>query len=394
MSTDATARSSEQLTLNIKAPGDVKISVTVPSSSTVADLKQAIATEKSDFPKDQQRLIFSGRVLKDEDPISKYGIKNGVAIHLVKGARPAGAASASSTSAGTSEAAGVPSNFAAGQQVMGNPLAPLMNAQYAGALGGFNPFAEMGINPNDPNYLQNLLNSPEAQAQMNRALSDPAVIDQIIQASPELQAMGPQVRQMMQSEHFRNMLSNPQLMQQMMGMMGGGGGMGGAGGGGGFPPPGAFGFGSGAQAGQQGQPQQGANRGLFNPWASDAAPSPGAGAGGESGAAGSGGAAPPFNPFAMFGGGGAAGAGAGGPQMNPMQAMAQLQQMQQLFGGGGGGMGGAGAGQPQQAPEERYATELEQLRGMGFTDATRNVRALLASGGFVDSAVQYLLENP
>jgi hypothetical protein len=28
-----------------------------------------------------------------------------------------------------SEAAGVPSNFAAGQQVMGNPLAPLMNAQ-------------------------------------------------------------------------------------------------------------------------------------------------------------------------------------------------------------------------------------------------------------------------
>lgn len=122
------------------------------------------------------QLIFSGRVLKNEDPLTKYGVKNGVAIHLVsvsepaaarvpvpladrscaasywlgystepkcvtqvKGARPAGAAAAASTTPaarGPSEAAGVPSNFAAGQQVMGNPLAPLMNAQYAGALGG------------------------------------------------------------------------------------------------------------------------------------------------------------------------------------------------------------------------------------------------------------------
>lgn len=37
---------------------------------------------------------------------------------------------------------------------MGNPLAPLMNAQNAGALGGFNPFAEMGVNTNDPNYVR------------------------------------------------------------------------------------------------------------------------------------------------------------------------------------------------------------------------------------------------
>lgn len=34
-------------------------------------------------PRDLQ-LIFSGRVLKNEDPITKYGIKQGVAIHLVR----------------------------------------------------------------------------------------------------------------------------------------------------------------------------------------------------------------------------------------------------------------------------------------------------------------------
>lgn len=56
-------------------------------------------------------------------------------MRQVKGARPAGNTS-TPASRGPSEAAGVPSTFGAGQQVMGNPLAPLMNAQYAGQLGG------------------------------------------------------------------------------------------------------------------------------------------------------------------------------------------------------------------------------------------------------------------
>lgn len=38
----------------------------------------------------------------------------------------------------------------------------------------------MGINPNDPNFLQNMMNNPEVQQQMNQLLSDPAVIDQIV----------------------------------------------------------------------------------------------------------------------------------------------------------------------------------------------------------------------
>jgi hypothetical protein len=56
----------------------------------------------------------------------------------------------------TPSAAQVPAEFgvgSAGNQVMGNPLAPLLAAQNAQALGSFNPFAEMGINTNDPNYV-------------------------------------------------------------------------------------------------------------------------------------------------------------------------------------------------------------------------------------------------
>lgn len=49
-----------------------------------------------------------------------------VRLSQVKGAAPAAA-----------PATVVPQNFAAGQQIAGNPLAPLLNAQNAGALGEF-----------------------------------------------------------------------------------------------------------------------------------------------------------------------------------------------------------------------------------------------------------------
>ncbi|KAF8933690.1 Ubiquilin-4 [Dissophora ornata] len=44
-----------------------------------------------------------------------------------------------------------------------------------------------------------------------------------------------------------------------------------------------------------------------------------------------------------------------------------------------------------QTPEERFETQLASLRDMGFSDNNRNVRALLASGGDVNSAIEFLL---
>lgn len=75
--------SSNQFTVTIKGPSDVKLSITLDADSTVEQLKQAIADKNSDFPASNQRLIFSGRVLKDEQVLASYGVKNGVAIHLV-----------------------------------------------------------------------------------------------------------------------------------------------------------------------------------------------------------------------------------------------------------------------------------------------------------------------
>jgi len=49
----------------------------------VLQLKQACESKVS-LPPDQQRLIFKGRILKDEQTLESFKIENGVTVHLVK----------------------------------------------------------------------------------------------------------------------------------------------------------------------------------------------------------------------------------------------------------------------------------------------------------------------
>jgi len=85
MSEEAASSSSStnQFNLNIKGPSDLKLAITIGEDATVEQLKEAIAQKNADFPKDNQRLIFSGRVLANDKALGSYGVKNGSAIHLV-----------------------------------------------------------------------------------------------------------------------------------------------------------------------------------------------------------------------------------------------------------------------------------------------------------------------
>ena len=78
--------------------------------------------------------------------------------------------------------------------------------------------------------------------------------------------------------------------------------------------------------------------------------------------------------------------------------------VQQLLGGMGGtsglGLGGGFGGPGSQttptdsrSPEERFQVQLQQLQDMGFTNASQNVRALLATGGNVHAAIEYILNG-
>lgn len=122
---------------------------------------------------------------------------------------------------------------------------------------------------------------------------------------------------------------------------------------------------------------------------------------------------------------GGAGTGGGGVGSDP-NALANMLAALQGSGSGGGGFGGFGGGglgsfgggglggapaapADTRSPEERFQVQLQvllfhqifeafpdtsveqQLQDMGFTNGAQNVRALLANGGNVHSAIEYIL---
>lgn len=369
--------------------------------------------EQSGIEVERQRLIFSGRVLKDAETVSSYNIKSGNTVHLVKGAAPSTGAAAAGAGGATAAAGGggannttnsnstsansqVPSNIAAGQG-SGNMLADLTGARYAGlaqlpSASMFGP--DGGAGQMNPDNMLSMMEQPQFQEAMREMLANPQMVDNLINSNPQLREMGPQFRQMMQSDYFRNMLTNPQMLRQMfqmnqaMSAMGGGGGAPGAGGGNNFPAPGGE-QDSTTNANNNGDNNNNDTRGdasattQENPFS--------ALFGGAGSGAGAGGAGDQSNPFASLLGG----AGAGGGQ-NPMfdpsilQNILGAQQQQQ----------GAGSFAPppqepedNRPPEERYESQLSQLNELGFYDFDRNVRALRRSGGNVQGAVEALLDG-
>jgi len=116
----------------------------------------------------------------------------------------------------------------------------------------------------------------------------------------------------------------------------------------------------------------------LNPWAAMLG---GAGAAGTSSAAagGAAGTQPAFDMGAMFRA--LQGANAAGGAGNPWAS---------LFGAGAGGMG-SGASSPPANAALLYQEQLGQLVAMGFTDSDANLRALIATGGHVEAAVERLL---
>jgi ubiquilin len=130
MADNAEGSSDPQVTFKVKTSGDSNHSITMAETATVLDLKTKLAgTDFENIPVERQRLIYSGRVMKNEEPLSTYKIKPGNTVHLVKSAasNPTPAPPASSS---TPPVPQVPTNMAAG--TANNPLAGLTGARYAG----------------------------------------------------------------------------------------------------------------------------------------------------------------------------------------------------------------------------------------------------------------------
>lgn len=121
------------VTFNIKA-SEAKYVLTLPLTTTVLALKEKLSGDDySKIPAARQRLIYSGRVLKDPDTLASYKVKEGNTIHLVKSAESNQSQNpANASSSGTNTAAAAPAvpQMAAGTGR--DPLAALTGARYAG----------------------------------------------------------------------------------------------------------------------------------------------------------------------------------------------------------------------------------------------------------------------
>lgn len=62
-----------QATIHIRCSNGSKFSVQAGLDSTVGSFK-AVLAEKCDVPAEQQRLIYKGRILKDDQTLASYGL--------------------------------------------------------------------------------------------------------------------------------------------------------------------------------------------------------------------------------------------------------------------------------------------------------------------------------
>lgn len=366
------------ITINVKS-GQNNWSVSIEASDTVKDLKEAIAVV-SEVPAENQRLIFSGKILKDEQTVESNKIQDGHSVHMVKsgnkgnksetsGSVAAGSGLVEGTGTGAGAGVGsVPSNISAGQTGGFNPLADLTGARYAGfanlpSADMFGPDGGLSNAPNSDDMLR-MLENPIFQSQMNEMLSNPQMVDFLIQQNPQLQSLGPRAREMLQSPFFRQMMTDPQMIRQSMQMARAMGMNPNGEGDSSFPAPGTA-----------------STSNAENTGSASAATSTTGGA--DSAATGAGTAA---NPFANL----------LNPQANPFANLFPQGQQPQFNPELLSSVFGSPVSQQtadNRPPEERYESQLRQLNDMGFFDFDRNVAALRRSGGSVQGAVEALLNG-
>ncbi|KAM3560293.1 hypothetical protein ARSEF4850_003711 [Beauveria asiatica] len=427
MADNAEAGSDAQITFKVKTSSEGTHTITMPDSASVLDLKNKLAGDDfENIPVERQRLIYSGRVMKNDDTLATYKIKPNNIIHMVKSAASNPPQPASSASAPAPQV--LPTNMASG--TANNPLAGLTGARYAGhqvnlpGMDMFGPDGGMGP-PMSEESMARMMSDPNVQQTMNEALNNPDFINMLIESNPMLRDM-PNARELITSPFMREMMSNPAMLSNAMRV---GRGMRGLDS---FPAPGATdttpqnsanATSNGAQSQGQGQQNPLTNPAypFVNPFGAGAVPGMsfsdmmqsltaagfggadgGAGTGARTrsegqGEAGAGAGVNAQNPFAALFPGGTAGAGGAAAAgnafgMNPEQ-LEHMSQLMRTMTGNQAGSASPAAPPDNRPPEERYEEQLRQLNDMGFVDFDRNVAALRRSGGSVQGAVEHLLSG-
>ncbi|TDH67190.1 hypothetical protein CCR75_003365 [Bremia lactucae] len=203
--------------LHVKTTAGKKFSVDVALESSVLECKEALVTP-TEVAVALQRLIYKGKVLKDDQPLASYGeeaticllyasaqshivyyvagIAEDDTIYFVKGSVRPAAATPTTSSAGVAQA-------------RASATTAVPDATPAAAVNPFSNPLSSGGGPSaasNPNWFGNLMGSgnPANMQQMQQQMQ------QQMMENPEM------MRQMMDSPMMQNLLSNPEIMRSMM----------------------------------------------------------------------------------------------------------------------------------------------------------------------------------
>ncbi|KAI9389078.1 hypothetical protein POPTR_009G166000v4 [Populus trichocarpa] len=225
--------------INIRCSNGTKFTVRTSLESTVGVFKSLLA-QNCDVPPDQQRLIYKGRILKDDLALHSYGLQADHTIHMVRGFSPApsapahapapvAAANPENPDTTTGVTRGVGSNegraFGLGGAGIGASLFPGL-----GSLGGSSPSALFGDGlpeleqvqqrlTQNPDMMREIMNTPAMQSLMN----NPELIRSMMMSNPQMREImdrNPELAHVLNDPSIlRQTLEsarNPELMREMM----------------------------------------------------------------------------------------------------------------------------------------------------------------------------------
>ncbi|KAG0459258.1 hypothetical protein HPP92_022386 [Vanilla planifolia] len=223
-------------TIHIRCSNGSKFSAQTSLDATVGDFKILLA-EKCDVPAQQQRLIYKGRILKDEQTLESYGLESDHAIHLVRGASPSTAsdniaANPGATTANNSSVPGrdVDSNNGGVSGDVGGGAAPLFTGLgsngpfgtgYTGLFGTELPEFDQVQRQltQNPNMMRDILNMPAIQSLMN----NPDLMRNLIMSNPQMREIldrNPDLAHVLNDpstlRQTMEAARNPELMREMM----------------------------------------------------------------------------------------------------------------------------------------------------------------------------------
>lgn len=213
-----------EITVHIKCSNSDKAEIKIESSATVLQLKERI-NEVLSVPANNQRLIYKGRVLKDELTLEGYDVQDGHTVHMVKGgtaATPAASSSSTTTTANNNSRPTIPPPNSLPSQPPGGqqPNNPFLNP-FAAAAGGAGAGGMGGMFPDMSRMQEQLLRNPEMMQQimnspmMEDLMNNPEIMRNMMLNNPQMQQLldaNPQIRHILNDPAVRETLPLPPLL--------------------------------------------------------------------------------------------------------------------------------------------------------------------------------------